>query len=179
MPGIASRASRDNVGGNIVKHILVIGGGIGGLSAAIRLGADGFRVTLVEKNSRVGGKLNLWEAVHPERPLDRPFRFDTGPSLLTMPFVFEELFAAAGETLADHLTLQRLDPIARYRWPDGTTFEARSGSDALLKEIAKIAPGDVEGWKRLAARGKMIWELSNNPIINLYILHVKRYPSKN
>ena len=160
MPGIASRASRDNVGGNIVKHILVIGGGIGGLSAAIRLGADGFRVTLVEKNSRVGGKLNLWEAVHPERPLDRPFRFDTGPSLLTMPFVFEELFAAAGETLADHLTLQRLDPIARYRWPDGTTFEARSGSDALLKEIAKIAPGDVEGWKRLAARGKMIWELS-------------------
>ncbi len=142
------------------KHIAVIGGGIGGLSAAIRLSVAGFRVTLLEKNERIGGKLNLWEAPHPHRPQDRPFRFDTGPSLLTMPFVFEELFSAAGEKLADHLTLTRLDPIARYRWADGVTFEARSGSDELLKEIAKIAPGDVEGWKRLAARGKMIWELS-------------------
>ena len=142
------------------KHIIVIGAGIGGLSAAIRLGAAGFRVTLLEKNARVGGKLNLWEAPHPNRPQDRPFRFDTGPSLLTMPFIFEELFAAVGEKLADHLTLQRLDPIARYRWADGVTFEARSGSDDLLREIAKMAPGDVEGWKRLAARGKMIWDLS-------------------
>jgi phytoene desaturase len=142
------------------KHVIVIGGGVGGLAAAIRLGAAGHRVTLLEKNPTVGGKLNQWVVLHPHRPADRPFRFDTGPSLLTMPFVFEELFKAAGESLADHLTLQRLDPIARYRWGDGTTFEARSGSDELLKEVARIAPGDVEGWKRLAARGKMIWELS-------------------
>jgi phytoene desaturase len=142
------------------KHIIVIGGGVGGLSAAIRLSAAGYRVTLLEKNPTLGGKLNTWQAPHPHRPADRPFRFDTGPSLLTMPFVFEELFTAAGEKLADHLTVQRLDPIARYRWGDGTRFEARSGSDELLKEVARIAPGDVEGWKRLAARGKMIWDLS-------------------
>ncbi len=74
------------------KHVVVIGGGVGGLSAAIRLAAGGFRVTLLEQNERVGGKLNLWEVPHPGRPGGRPFRFDTGPSLFTLPFVFESLF---------------------------------------------------------------------------------------
>ena len=68
------------------KLRLVIGGGIGGLAAAIRLAVAGVRVTLLEKNDRVGGKLNLWESPHPNRPTEKSFRFDTGPSLLTLPF---------------------------------------------------------------------------------------------
>ena len=142
------------------KHAIVIGGGVGGLAAAIRLAAAGLRVTLLEKNARVGGKLNLWEASHPGRPAgDRPFRFDTGPSLLTLPFVFEELFAVAGERLADHLDLRRLDPIGRYVWGDGSTFELCNDDAALDVELAKIAsPADVAGYRRFAERGKQIWD---------------------
>lgn len=143
------------------KNVIVIGGGVGGLSAAIRLAATGrFHVTLLEKNPRVGGKLNLWEVPHPRRANERPFRFDTGPSLLTLPFVFEDLFAAAGRKLDDYVKLIRLDPIARFTWPDGTRFELRAGKDDLERELAHIAPRDVAGWRRFAARGKRIWDLS-------------------
>ncbi len=142
------------------RHVVIVGGGVGGLSAAIRLAVAGVRVTLFEKNEHVGGKLNVWEAPHPDRTNERPFVFDTGPSLITLPFVFEELFAAAGEKLADHLTLKRLDPIARYRWGDGKTFEARATHDDLEKEIAQFSDRDVVGWNKLAARGKYIWDLS-------------------
>jgi phytoene desaturase len=143
------------------RHVVIIGGGVGGLAAAIRLAASRrFRVTLLEKNPRVGGKLNLWEVPHPHRPADRPFRFDTGPSLLTLPQFFEDLFRAAGRRLNDHLHLERLDPIARYAWADGATFEARAGREDLLRELDRLSPADVDGWNRFAARGKAIWDLS-------------------
>ncbi len=139
------------------KHVLVIGGGVGGLSAAVRLAAAGVRVTLLEKNATVGGKLNLWEAPHPGRPGERPFRFDTGPSLLTLPFVFEQLFAAAGERLADHLDLVRLDPIARFVWADGATFELRNSAADTAAEVARFAPADEQGWRDFYAVGRDIW----------------------
>ncbi len=142
------------------RHVVVIGGGVGGLAAAIRLAARGVRVTLVEKNDRVGGKLNLWEAPHPGRPGERPFRFDTGPSLITLPFVFEELFEAAGERLSDHLTLRRLDPVARFQWADGMTFELRNDAAAMDREVARIEPRDVAGWRAFAENGRRIWGLS-------------------
>lgn len=154
--------------GNDTKHVIVIGGGVGGLAAAIRIAAARTcRVTLLEKNDRVGGKLNLWQAAHPARPNDRPFRFDTGPSLLTLPFVFEALFRAAGEDIRDHLSLRRLDPIARYVWGDGTTFDLRSGRDDLEREIARISPQDVAGWRAFADRGREIWDLS----AELFLFH--------
>jgi phytoene desaturase len=140
------------------ETIIIIGGGVGGLAAAIRLAAAGVRVTLLEKNPRVGGKLNLWEVPHPNRPGERPFRFDTGPSLLTLPFVFEQLFAAAGERLADHLDLLRLDPIARFIWPDGATFELRSDAADTLAEVGRFAPGDVQGWRDFYGVGRDIWD---------------------
>jgi phytoene desaturase len=144
----------------VSQHVIVIGGGVGGLAAAIRLAAAGVRVTLLEKNERVGGKLNRWEVPHPNRTQDRPFRFDTGPSLLTLPFVFEQLFAAAGKRLADHLDLVRLDPIARFVWPDGKTFELRDDAAATAAEVARFAPTDVDGWRRFYAGGRDIWDRS-------------------
>src|SRR5438477_12190284 len=100
------------------KQAVIIGGGVGGLSAAIHLARRGLRVTLLEKNALVGGKLNLWAVPHPKRPVksqgDRLFKFDTGPSLLTLPLIFQDLFAAAGADVRDYLPIQRLDPIARY-----------------------------------------------------------------
>lgn len=141
-------------------HAIVVGGGVGGLAAAIRLRARGARVTLLEKNARVGGKLNVWEAVHPNRPTDRPFRFDTGPSLLTMPFVFEDLFRAAGADVRDYLEITRLDPISRFVWADGATLELRSDPAAMREQLQRFAPDDVSGYARLLARGRHIWDLA-------------------
>ncbi len=140
------------------KHAIVVGGGVGGLAAAVRLAAAGVRVTVLEKNATLGGKLNLWQAAHPGRPGDRPFRFDTGPSLLTLPFVFEQLFAAAGERLADHLDLVRLDPIARFAWADGATFELKASAEATAAEVARFAPADAAGWRAFYAVGRDIWD---------------------
>jgi phytoene desaturase len=142
------------------KHILVIGGGVGGLAAAIRLAAAGQRVTLIEKNATFGGKLNLWQTPHPLRPNEVPFRFDTGPSLLTLPFIFQELFTAAGEKLSDHLDLIRLNPIARFVWADGTHFELKATPAETEQEILRFAPDQLPGWRAIFNRGQQIWNLS-------------------
>jgi phytoene desaturase len=93
----------------------VIGGGLGGLAAAVRLAHAGCRVVLYEKNSVVGGKL---------RGVEREgYRWDGGPSLLTMPQVLAELFEAVGERMEDHLELVRLETTCRYRWADGTVID--------------------------------------------------------
>lgn len=143
-----------------MRSVIIIGAGVGGLSAAVRLARQGVGVTLLEKNPTVGGKLNLWSVPHPGRTSDRPFLFDTGPSLLTLPFVFDDLFTAAGEDVRDHLRLIRLDPIARFDWGDGTRFELRADPAARDQEIQKFAPGDLPGWNRLCRKGKLIWDLS-------------------
>ena len=151
----------------MTKTIIVVGGGVGGLAAAIHLAANGVRVILIEKNQRVGGKLNLWQVHHPARTDQRPFRFDTGPSLFTLPFIFEQLFESAGARLADHLSLRRLDPISRFLWEDGTCFNLGSSAEAMDREVAQIEPGDVAGWRAFAERGKKIWDLS----AELFLFH--------
>src|SRR5271167_84076 len=92
------------------KKILVVGAGLGGLAAAIRLARAGHGVEVWEKNAEPGGKLK-------ELRVDN-FRWGTGPSLLTMPYVLRELFAAAGERMEDHLELVRLEAACRYFWTD-------------------------------------------------------------
>lgn len=98
-----------------MKKILVVGAGLGGLAAAIRLARAGHRVEVWEKNEGPGGKLK-------ELRQDG-FSWGTGPSLLTMPQVLQELFASAGERMEDHLDLIRLDSACRYFWTDGTVID--------------------------------------------------------
>ncbi|MGH7177911.1 MAG: phytoene desaturase family protein, partial [Tepidisphaeraceae bacterium] len=143
-----------------MSRVIIVGGGVGGLAAAIRLSAAGHSVTVLEKNPRVGGKLNLWEAAHPRCPDEPAFRFDTGPSLLTLPQVFQDLFQAAGQKLGGHLKMERLDPISRFCWDDGMRFELRSEASAMLREVARVFPSDVGGFARLMDRAKKIWDLS-------------------
>lgn len=96
-------------------HAVVIGGGLGGLASALRLRTAGARVTLLEKNGQTGGKAVEVRAAG--------FRWDVGPSLLTLPTILEELYTDAGARISDHLTLERVSPVCRYFWPDGYVLD--------------------------------------------------------
>lgn len=107
--------------------IAIIGAGLGGLSAAIRLAHQGYNVTVYEQNSTAGGKARSIE--------QNGFRFDTGPSLLTMPFVIEELFNSVGENISDYLTIKKLDNLCRYFYEDNTVLNAYSDVNKFADEI--------------------------------------------
>lgn len=98
-----------------MKNAIVIGAGIGGLASAALLANRGFKVTVLEKNSAVGGKMNQISS--------NGYRFDTGPSLLTMPFLLEKLFKECGDDINNYFEFEELEPLCRYFYPDGTTFD--------------------------------------------------------
>ncbi|HWQ14676.1 MAG TPA: phytoene desaturase family protein [Roseiflexaceae bacterium] len=137
--------------------IAIVGAGLGGLSAAIHLAANGRRVVLLEQNEHVGGKLDVVEA--------GGFRFDTGPSLLTMPWVLRLVFEAAGARLEDELRLIPLDPLCRYTWPDGARFDAWQSLPRLLPEVARLAPADVAGFLRFMAYSARLYEAAAGPFL--------------
>jgi phytoene desaturase len=139
------------------KKIVVIGAGLGGLSAAIRLVKRGFSVSVVEKNETVGGKVNFWEK--------NGYSFDTGASLLTMPHVFRDLFEFAGKRLEDYLELVPLEPICRYFWADGMTFEALTDLQKTESEIARVEPLDVEGFRRFIADSRRKYEVAERTFL--------------
>ncbi len=126
-------------------HVVIVGAGLGGLAAALRLRAHGFDVTLLEKNDRVGGKLNL---------IDRDgYRFDTGPSLMTLPDVLADLFACVGERMEERLSFTPLEPLCRYDWPDGTHLDASSNLPLMVRELERVAPQDIAGFFRFLSYG--------------------------
>ena len=135
----------------------MVGAGVGGLAAAARLARQGHHVTVCEQAARVGGKLGLLER--------DGFRFDTGPSLLTMPHVFEDLFAATGDPMASVLTLRRVDPVARYRFGDGTEFEASSDLPTMVANLDRFAPGSGARWVRFLDRAATTWAASRKPFL--------------
>ncbi len=118
------------------KTIGIIGAGIGGLTAAARLAADGHSVSLWEKNGRPGGKMN--------EVRESGFRFDTGPSLLTMPHVVRELFEYCGRNADDYIELVPVNPLCRYNWQDGTQFDCSTDLQHTLAQIQEFAPEDTE-----------------------------------
>ncbi|MBN1812421.1 MAG: phytoene desaturase [Anaerolineae bacterium] len=122
----------------MAEPVVVIGAGIGGLSAAIHLAAAGQRVVVFEKNSAVGGKMRHVQA--------GGFEWLTGPSVITMRHVFEDLFATAGRRLEDYLTLVPMEPQTRYFYPDGTVLDISREIDRTLEQIAALNERDVEGY---------------------------------
>jgi phytoene desaturase len=123
---------------NKKRNIAIIGAGIGGLSSACLMAAKGYKVTVFEKNKRVGGKMNLFQS--------DGFTFDTGPSLLTMPHILERLFSECGYKLAEHLKLIPLSPVCRYFYQDGKSFDCFDNRGLTVSEIRNIAPEDAEAY---------------------------------
>ena len=123
--------------GNISESIAIIGGGMGSISAAIYLIKNGFNVTIYEKNKELGGRANIIKK--------NGFRFDVGPSLLNYPWVFEELFEAAGENLHDHLDLIKIETGVKFLWDDGETFSVTSDYPTLSEEISRLENSNING----------------------------------
>ena len=132
------RKNPSRIGGKEGLPVLVAGGGIGGLSAAIRLAAAGRRVVVLEQNERVGGKMS-------ERAAGG-FRWDTGPSVITMRHVLEDLFAAGGKRLQDYLTLLPVEPLTRYFFANGARLDATRDLARMAEQIAALDGRDVEGY---------------------------------
>jgi phytoene desaturase len=119
---------------------VVIGAGFGGLAAAMRLGARGWRVTVIDRLDGPGGRGGaLWRD---------GFRFDLGPTIVTVPQVFRELWAACGRVFDADVDLRPLDPFYEIRFPDGARFAARGSTAAMRAEVARLSPGDLAGYDR-------------------------------
>lgn len=134
------------------KSIPIIGSGLGGLSAAIRLAHAGYDVTIYEKNPTPGGKARSL--------VQNGFRFDTGPSLITMPFVINELFGSVGEDPAEWLTLNKLTNLCRYFYPDGTILNAFSDKEKFAAEIKANTNENPEALSKYLAYCKTIYDLT-------------------
>ena len=134
------------------KRVIVVGGGVGGLAVATRLSAAGHDVTIVERNDVVGGKL---ATLHRDG-----YTFDVGPSLITLPHVFDELFRVAGTTLDEQVEMVRLDPQFRYRWSDGSELDVFDDGDHTAASFDELSDGAGDAWRSFDRRGRRIWDVA-------------------
>ncbi len=132
------------------KQVVVIGGGIGGLAAAIRMQAKGHSVTLLEKRHQLGGRAGVFQ--------EKGYTFDTGPTIITPPFLVDEIFEFAGRNPTDYVELLKVSPKYRLYFPDGSQMDYGSSEDNL-KEVERLSPNDIEGYKKFMKAVKPIYEL--------------------
>ena len=132
--------------GNESPRVIVIGAGLGGLSAACSLAGAGFRVTVCEKNERAGGKLNLLKT--------GGFSFDMGPSILTLPHIFDEVFQRAGRDRQDYLTFVAVRPHWRNFFEDGTVFDLTPDPEETDRQLRKLGPDLNEPFQRFLRYSK-------------------------
>lgn len=132
------------------KKIVVIGSGFGGLSAAIRLAAQGHEVTILEQRDRPGGRAYVYQT--------KGYTFDSGPTVITAPFMFDELWQLAGKRREDYFTLEPCRPFYRLFNHEGRYLEYGEDEQALLDQIRQWNPADVEGYRRFIASTRPIFE---------------------
>jgi len=132
-------------------HVIVIGSGFGGLAAAIRLGARGYRVTILEKLDGPGGRASVFR--------QDGFTFDAGPTIITAPFLLEELWQLCGRRLADDIDLRSISPFYRIRFDDGLSFDCSAERAAMRAQIARLSPADVAGYDRFMATSEKIFRI--------------------
>jgi phytoene desaturase len=142
-----SRATRPSQ-----ARAVVIGSGFGGLAAAVRLGARGYRVTVLEKLGSLGGRAR----VHRQDG----FTFDAGPTIITAPFLLEDLWALCGRDMARDVELRPVDPFYRIRFHDGENLDCTGDPQLMRERVARLSPGDVAGYERFMAMSEKICTLA-------------------
>ena len=148
----------------MAEKVIVIGSGFGGLGAAVRLAAKGYDVEIYEKRDKPGGRGYVYEM--------GGFKFDGGPTVITAPFLFDDLFALAGRKREDYVKFVPLDPFYRIFNSAGRPFDYNGNPDFIHDQIAQVSPGDVEGYKRFIGTTKAIFEkgfveLADQPFLGI------------
>jgi len=132
-------------------HAVVIGSGFGGLAAAIRLGARGYRVTVLERLDQAGGRAAVFR--------QDGFTFDAGPTIVTAPFLFEELWRLCGRRLADDVELRAVSPFYRIRFDGGEVFDYSGDAAAMRAQVARFSPADVAGYEAFMQASEAIFRV--------------------
>ena len=142
-----------------MSRVVVVGGGVGGLAAAARLARMRHDVTIVERSDVVGGKLGTW--------LHEGFRFDTGPSLVTLPATLRDLFLKTGRPLEEVLDLQQLETLAHYRFPDGSELDVpNTGVTGIASSFQDAFGGNAgRNWTRFHERAERMWAVARTPFV--------------
>lgn len=133
------------------RNLVVIGGGFGGIAAALRARALGYEVTLIERLDQIGGRGRVVR--------HGGFHFDAGPTVITAPFLLEELFALFGEQLHDHVTLLPVLPFYRIRFVDGSSFDLTGDPVAMRAEVARFAPDDLPGYDAMQRHSAELYRI--------------------
>lgn len=134
-----------------MKQAIVMGAGFGGLAAALRLLAKGYKVTILEATSQPGGRASVFKK--------NGFVFDAGPTVLTAPYLIDELFALFNKSRKEYIELLPVDPFYRVEFPDGSRFDYVGDEAEILRQIKTFNPEDVEGYKKLAKKCREIFEI--------------------
>lgn len=133
------------------RRAIVIGSGFGGLAAAVRLAVRGWDVTVLERHEQPGGRARVFR--------QDGFTFDGGPTVITAPFLFEELWKLCGKRMEDEIDLRPVYPFYRIRFSDGEVFDYSGDAAKMREEVRKVSPADVEGYERFVAASRGIFEV--------------------
>ena len=155
------------------KHIAVIGSGFGGIASALRMKKLGFEVTLIERLGSLGGRARVFER--------NGYKHDAGPTVITAPFLFKELFELFDEKIDNYLEFKSLDPWYRFYFHNGQEFDYRPSIEDTIQEIEKYSKEDAEGYRRLLEHSERIFnigflKLSDKPFSSFWEM-VKQIPS--
>ena len=157
----------------MAKKIIIIGSGFGGLAASLRLKAKGYKVTLVEKHPDLGGRARVFKKDQ--------FIYDGGPTVITAPYLFEELFTLFNKNISDYVKIVPLDLWYRFVFNDGESFDYNGDSISMEEQVKKFNPDDYKGYKKLVNFTEKIFDkgftdLSDKPFNNLVFM-IKQIPS--
>ena len=150
-----------------MKQVIVVGAGIGGLAASVRLALKGYKVHVFEGNHFPGGKLSTFE--------NSGYRFDAGPSLFTMPHFVTELFEMAGENAEDHFRYSKKEVACNYFWTDRTKFKAYSDKKAFLEEISNVFNEPNENVEQYLQKAKKKYQLTTSLFLEQSLHKLKTY----
>ena len=154
-------------------HAVVIGSGFGGLAAAVRLGARGYRVTVLERLTSAGGRAAVFH--------QDGYTFDAGPTIVTAPQLFEELWTLCGRRMADDVELRALAPFYQVRFDDGSCVDWSGDAVAMRAMVAKLSPRDVAGYERVMAFSERVCRVAFEQLghvpFNSWLDMARRAPS--